>query len=97
MTTQMAMTVNAIAEPIAGFVRLPYWYSMKVPIIEVCGPPTSLGVTQSPAANRKVSAKATIRPILHCGRIIPQKTWNGPAPRSRALRSGSSSIVRSAP
>ena len=54
------------------------------PIISVCGPPSSSGMTNSPTQGMNTSMVPAMIPLLDSGTVMRQKACAGVAPRSSA-------------
>jgi hypothetical protein len=62
------------------------------PIICVCGPPSSSGITYSPTHGMKTSIAPATMPARESGTVIFQKAVHAVAPRSEAASSRRRSI-----
>ena len=65
---------------------------MTRPIISVCGPPSSSGMTNSPMQGMNTSIEPAMMPALDSGTVTFQKAVQAVAPRSAAASSSRRSI-----
>ena len=81
-----------MAAPSGQLLSMPNWVATALPIIIPLMPPTSSGVTKSPAESRKMKLKAATTPGALSGSVTCQKVLSGLAPRSEAASRTSRSM-----
>ncbi len=91
--TMISSTITtATAEAIGQSLLLKNSSHITRPIISVCGPPSSSGITNSPTQGMNTSMLPAMMPAFDSGTVIFQNATQAEAPRSAAASSRRRSI-----